>query len=172
MDIIFTKSKLEILLGKTKAKAKQGAAVVKEKTGDAVLSAKLQKRVKDLEDEIDLQLAEVGALVYATHTGHPSDSGEMQEILEYIDTLYEEIAGHEYQLMLMQGWQVCPACEAMNAPENAFCQECGKSLKEESAAPVEEAAEEVAEESAQEAEEVSGEIPEEVPEDAPVSENE
>lgn len=138
MDIIFTKSKLEILLGKTKAKAKQGAAAVSQKTGDALLAAKLQKRVKDLEDEIDLQLAEVGALVYATHTGNPSDSGEMQEILEYIDTLYEEIAGHERQLLLMQGFCACPACEAVNAPENAFCHECGKSLKEEpAAAPVE-----------------------------------
>lgn len=133
MDIIFTKSKLEILLGKTKAKAKQGAAAVSQKTGDAVLAAKLQKRVKDLEEEIDLQLAEVGALVYATHTGNPSNTGEMQEILEYIDGLYEEIAGHERQLLLMQGFQACPACEAVNAPENAFCQECGKSLKEEAA---------------------------------------
>ena len=141
MDIIFTKSKLEILLGKTKAKARQGAAVVKEKTGDAVLNAKLQKRVKDLEDEIDLQLAEVGALVYATHTGHPSDTGEMQEILEYIDTLYEEIAGHERQLMLMQGWQFCPACEAVNEPEHAFCRECGKNLKEEAAPAAAEAEE-------------------------------
>lgn len=134
MDIIFTKSKLEILLGKTKAKAKEGAAVVSQKTGDAVLAAKIQKRVKDLEEEIDLQLAEVGALVYATHTGTPSNTSEMQEILEYIDGLYEEIEGHERQLLLMQGYQFCPACDEANAPENAFCQECGKSLKEETAA--------------------------------------
>ncbi len=138
MDIIFTKSKMEILLGKTKATAKKGAAVVKEKTGDAVLTARLQKRIKDLEDEIDLQLAEVGALVYATHTGHPGDTAEMQTILEYIDGLYEEISGHEQQLLLMQGFTACPACEALNAPENAFCHECGKNLKEEPAAPAEE----------------------------------
>ena len=134
MDIIFTKSKMEVLLGKTRAKARKGAAAVKEKTGDALLMARLQKRVKDLEDEIDLQLAEVGALIYATHTGHPSESGEMQEILEYIDTLYEEVAGHERQLALMHGWQLCAGCEAVNPPENAFCQECGRNLKEEAPA--------------------------------------
>ncbi len=120
MDIIFTKSKLEILLDATKHKA--------DAMSDAVLAAKLRRRVRDLEEEIDLQLAEVGALVYATHTGSPSDTGEMQEILAYIDGLYEELAGHEEQLLLMAGCRPCPDCQTMNAPENAFCQECGRKL--------------------------------------------
>lgn len=124
MEIIFTKSKLGTLLDTAKHRAERGAAAA----NDAVLAAKLRRRVRDLEEEIDLQLAEVGALVYATHTGEPSDTGEMQEILSYIDGLYEELAGHEEQLLLMAGYRPCPDCQTMNAPENGFCQECGKKL--------------------------------------------
>ena len=128
MDIMFENSKLEILFNTTKAKALQSAAAVSRKTEDAVLTAKLHRRIRDLEEEIDLQLAEVGALVYATHTGTPSDSGEMQEILSYIDGLFEELDGHERQLKIMKGAKFCESCGQENAPENAFCQDCGKSL--------------------------------------------
>lgn len=129
MDIIFKKSKWEILLGGARDKARQGAAAVSRKAEDARLAARLRRRVKDLEEEIDLQLAEAGALIYATHTGTPSSSSDMQEILSYIDGLYEEIEGHERQLKILQGVRFCEGCGQENAPENAFCQACGKSLK-------------------------------------------
>ena len=131
MDIIFENSRLEAIFQSTKARVRQGAAAVSRKTEDAVLGAKLRRRIRDLEEEIDLQLAEVGALVYATHTGTPSDSQEMQEILTYIDGLFEELEGHERQLRIMAGARFCPACGQENAPEHAFCQDCGKSLAEE-----------------------------------------
>jgi len=112
-------------------KAQTGAAMVACKADDAIARARLQRRMKDLEEEIDLQLAEIGALVYATHTGTPSDSREMQEILTYIDGLYQELDAHERQLRMMQGFVYCPVCGAENPGANAFCQDCGKNLTDE-----------------------------------------
>ena len=132
MDIMFENSKLEILFKTTKAKVAQGAATISQKAEDVTLTAKLRRRIRDLEEEIDLQLAEVGALVYATHTGTPSSSQEMQDILTYIDGLFEELEGHERQLkIMMKGAKFCKNCGQENAPENAFCQDCGKSLTDE-----------------------------------------
>ena len=131
MEIIFENSRLATLFKNTKAKAKHSAATVSRKTEDAMLSTKLRRQIRDLEEEIDLQLAEVGALVYATHTGTPSSSQEMQQILTYIDDLFEELVGHERQLKILGGSKFCPACDQENAGEHTFCQECGKNLTEE-----------------------------------------
>jgi len=121
---------------------KDGAKRAGGSVESAVLRSKLLRRSKELEDEIDLQFAEIGALIYATHTGTPSSSEDIQEILTYVDSLFEELEGHEKQLLILDGIQFCPVCGGENAPENSFCQECGKKLKEEAPAeeaPVEEA---------------------------------
>ena len=138
MKITFDKEGLKRLLSRTKATAsgvgeaaKTGATLVGHKTEDALLYAKLMRRVRDLEKEIDLQLAEIGALIYATHTGNPSDSQDIQEILEYIDSLYEEIDGHERQIKIMHGILFCDACGEENAATNVYCQECGQILSRE-----------------------------------------
>ena len=121
------------------ALAKEGAQRIGFNAEDALLRGKLQRAVKDLEDEIDLQFAEIGALIYATHTGTPAPSSDIQEILTYIDSLFEQIEGHEKQLKVLDGYRFCPACDEENAPENAYCHQCGRKLAEdapESTAPV------------------------------------
>ena len=105
--------------------ARSGMAAMSVKAGDAIACAKLHRAINDLEDEIDLQLCDIGRLVYATHIGNPSDSDEIQQILTYVDGLYEEIAAHEEELERLQGSRVCGVCGAANAPENVYCQDCG-----------------------------------------------
>ena len=105
--------------------ARSGMAAMSVKAGDAIACAKLHRAINDLEDEIDLQLCDIGRLVYATHIGNPSDSDEIQQILTYVDGLYEEIAAHEEELERLQGSRVCGVCGAANAPENVYCQNCG-----------------------------------------------
>lgn len=105
--------------------ARSGMAAMSVKAGDAIACAKLHRAINDLEDEIDLQLCDIGRLVYATHIGNPSDSDEIQQILTYVDGLYEEIAAHEEELERLQGSRICGVCGAANAPENVYCQDCG-----------------------------------------------
>lgn len=89
---------------------------------------RLEKEVRDIHEEIDLQMRAVGEIMYATHKGSPSDSGRVQEILEYVDGLNEELEAHRREQETLKGRLVCPECGAPNRPECLYCQSCGKPL--------------------------------------------
>lgn len=108
--------------------ARTGMAAVSVKASDTLASAKLRRAIDDLEDEIAFQMCAIGELVYATHRGTPSDSEELQKILEYVDDLHEQIEAHEHELKLMRGASFCAVCGAENATENTYCQDCGQPL--------------------------------------------
>lgn len=98
------------------------------KAADSLACAKLRRTIDDLEDEISLQLCAIGEIIYATHCGNPSDSGEIQKILEYVDDLSDEIEGHEQQIKLLMGAAPCPVCGEDVSKEDTFCQKCGQPL--------------------------------------------
>lgn len=108
--------------------ARSGAELAGQRAGDALACAKLNQAVSDLQEEIDLQMQAVGELIYATHRGTPSDSQAVQEILEYVDGLYEELEGHQQQLKLLRGLLLCGACGAENGGGNVYCHNCGQPL--------------------------------------------
>lgn len=104
------------------------AAVISARAADTLERAKLRRAIADLEDEIALQMCTIGELVYATHCGNPSDSEEMQRILEYVDDLEDEIEGHEQQLKLLMGILPCPVCGSDVSRDDVYCQKCGQAL--------------------------------------------
>ena len=108
--------------------AQTGAILVGQKAEETLAYAKLRRTVKDLEEEIDLQMKAVGELIYATHRGTPSDSDDVQEILEYVDSLSEEMEGHQRQMKAMKGSLFCQVCGAENAGTNVYCHNCGQPL--------------------------------------------
>ena len=128
MEIIFENSRLATLFKNTKAKAKHSAATVSRKTEDAMLSTKLRRQIRDLEEEIDLQLAEVGALVYATHTGTPTESEVMIEKLTEIDKLNEELEILKGGIAKEPVVPTCSTCCAQVQEGDEFCRECGGKL--------------------------------------------
>ena len=135
IKINFNSDFLTNLFARTKASAadvteaaRTGMAAVTVKANDALACAKLHRAINEIEDEIDLQLCDIGRLVYATHIGNPSDSEEIQKILEYVDGLYEEIDAHERELDLLQGVRFCEACGAENSSAFDYCQDCGNPL--------------------------------------------
>ena len=89
---------------------------------------KLRCEAARVEGEMDGKLMEAGEMVYATHTGKPSDSEDMQEILEYIDGLYEQLEGRERALRELEGLARTCVCGAENPPETGFCRTCGRPL--------------------------------------------
>ena len=109
-------------------KAKKAAAGLERRAEEAVNRIQLRRTIRDLEKEIGLQLREVGELVYATHRGTPSDSEDIQEILEYVDSLREELEAHQRELRTLAGVRFCPACGEENDGANAFCHNCGQPL--------------------------------------------
>ena len=106
-----------------------GAAVsVERKAEELASSARLRFRAATLEGEVEGTLAEVGELLYATHTGSPTDSDVLQKKLEKIDALKAELAEINGRLGRASAGKICPACGAQNRPGDLFCRSCGGRL--------------------------------------------
>lgn len=97
-------------------------------TGDLVTAARTKYRVAVLENRVQESLEEVGRLLYATHTGSPTDSEVLQEKLQRIDALRAEIARLQGRPAEGGKSRICPACGAINWPGDAFCRSCGGKL--------------------------------------------
>ena len=99
------------------------------KKAEALLStAKLNIRAADLKAQISAQLKTVGEMIYATHTGTPTDSEILQAKLEEIDGLKAEIAALEAQIGKERAAHTCATCGAVVRDGDAFCRECGTKL--------------------------------------------
>ena len=103
------------------------ASDVSRKTGELAASAKLRFRAASLEGQVEGTLAEVGELLYATHTGSPTDSEVLQRKLEKIDALKAELAEVNGKLG-RETARVCPACGEKSHPGDVFCRFCGGKL--------------------------------------------
>ena len=105
------------------------AAWAAGKRADALVSAaRLRMRSASLEDRVESCLAEIGEMLYATHTGHPTDSDALLEKLREVDGLRAEIARLERQRSRLQGRRVCPVCGAAVREGDIYCRECGGKL--------------------------------------------
>ena len=99
------------------------------KKAEALLStAKLNIRAAELKAQVNEQLKSVGEMIYATHTGTPTDSEILQAKLEEIDNLKAEIAALEDQIGKERAAHTCATCGAVVRDGDAFCRECGGKL--------------------------------------------
>lgn len=92
-----------------------------EKLAEAV---KLRYQAARVEGEMDGKLMEAGEMVYATHTGTPTESEELLAKLQEIDGLKAQLA----ELNAAMGRRICAACGAEVRTEDVFCRECGEKL--------------------------------------------
>ena len=103
------------------------ASGVGRRAADAAASAKLRFRAAALEGQVEDALEEVGGMLYATHTGSPTDSDVLQGKLEEIDRLKAELAEVNGRLGRRTAG-VCPVCGAESRPGDQFCRFCGGKL--------------------------------------------
>lgn len=91
---------------------------------------KLNIRVAELNAEVGRQLRAVGEMVYATHTGDPTDSEDLLAKLREIDGLNAQIARLTDQLadQRQTAFPRCPACGAEARDGDRFCRTCGARL--------------------------------------------
>nr|WP_325185225.1 zinc ribbon domain-containing protein [uncultured Oscillibacter sp.] len=95
---------------------------------DLLSSAKLRVRAATVEGDINGKLMEVGEMVYATHTGNPTESEALLAKLQEIDELKAQLSDIRDALDRRPRGKVCPACGAAVREGDTFCGECGGPL--------------------------------------------
>lgn len=109
--------------------AADAAYGVGKKAGELLSVAKLRIRIATLEGSVEECLTELGEMLYATHTGDPTDSETLLAKLQEIDGLKAEIAALNAQIGREQEEpQTCATCGAAARDGDAFCRECGEKL--------------------------------------------
>ena len=95
---------------------------------DLLSSAKLRVRAATVEGDIKGKLTEVGEMVYATHTGNPTESEDLLAKLREIDELKAQLADINESLGRAPAAPLGPTCGAAVREEDTFCRECGGKL--------------------------------------------
>lgn len=95
---------------------------------DLLSSAKLRVKAATVEGDIDGKLMEIGEMVYATHTGTPTESEALLAKLQEIDQLKAQLADLNDALGRVPQVPVCPTCGAPVREGDAFCRTCGGKL--------------------------------------------
>jgi len=121
-------SHLEDMCDTTRKAMEVGAEKVSEATENVVDYTKAKIALLELNSALRRQLMIVGELVYATHTGDPTDSETLEEVLHRIDILKAEIREKEWELASIRGSATCPGCGHANSLEHTYCSNCGKQL--------------------------------------------
>ena len=96
--------------------------------GELLSVAKLNVRIMERKAAVNAALKEVGEILYATHTGNPSDSEILLAKLQEIDALKAEIARMQEEIKKEEAAHVCRTCGGVNREGAVFCGECGEKL--------------------------------------------
>ena len=127
--------KLYELLEKVRSTAVQASDVaadaaygVGKKANELLSVAKLNVKIAGLKADVNTALREAGELLYATHTGNPTDSEVLLAKLQEIDALKAQIAELEEQIGKEAAPETCPTCGAEKKEGASFCGECGGAL--------------------------------------------
>ncbi len=88
-------------------------------------TAKKQLAITDLRAEINACFRELGELLYATHTGTPTDSDLLLAKMREIDELRANLTALEGEPVIHL---LCPVCGHEVREEDLFCRDCGAKL--------------------------------------------
>ena len=127
IDILEMVQRTAVQVGDTASDVAYG---VGKKTEELLSVAKLNIRIVDLKAEVNTSMREVGEMLYATHTGTPTDSDVLLAKLQEIDELNARLAELN-ELLGRQTEPAAPRCGSCGAPVregDLFCRECGGKL--------------------------------------------
>lgn len=129
--------KLRELVQRVKASAQvvgdltvSAATTVGKKAGDVVELSKLNIRIYELKNEIEVMEKEIGHTLYEAHLSPDTDTGEIEELFLSIDQKWEQVAELQEKLTAAKKTRQCPnpACGKTCRKEDTFCPSCGTAL--------------------------------------------
>ena len=118
-----------VLAGQAGASAWAGIRRAGRAAGGAVRGVRLGLRVLELRAGVNAQMRAIGEMVYATHSGNPTDSATPQAALERADALREELEVCRRSLAELRGVVACDMCGAENSAGSGRCARCGQPLR-------------------------------------------
>ena len=96
-----------------------------KRAGELLSVAKLNIRIMDLKGAVSTALREVGEMIYATHTGTPTDSDVLLAKMQEIDGLKARLRELEGDPVIHL---LCPRCGREVRPDDVYCRDCGEKL--------------------------------------------
>lgn len=99
-----------------------------EGASTAAEAVRLRYQAARVEGEMDEKLMEAGELVYATHTGNPTESERLLEKLREIDDLKARLADLNETLGRRPEASTCPSCGEAVEEGDLYCRCCGMKL--------------------------------------------
>ena len=99
-----------------------------KQTESMLNTAKLNVKILEKRGAVRDAFQELGEILYATHTGTPSDSDVLLEKLQAIDGMMAEIAQMEIAAGKAEQVRACPDCGAEAEAGDTFCRKCGAKL--------------------------------------------
>ena len=108
--------------------AVDAACDVGTRTVELLSVGKRNIRAAELEAAVERELRCVGGMIYATHIGNPTDSGEVLRKLQEIDSLRAELNSLKRENARAKSLPVCGACGRIGEKGDLYCRDCGQRL--------------------------------------------
>lgn len=129
--------KTKIILEKVKASAAMvgdltmsAAVTVGKKAGDVVEQSKLNLKLFDLQNEVDLLMKKIGRQLYQAHTDPDMETPDFEELFAAVDQKAEEMQELRDKLEMLRRTKKCPNpnCGKTCTKDAAYCPACGTAL--------------------------------------------
>ena len=109
--------------------AAEAAGETGAKARDMLAAGKMNLCLTELETTVLTELRHAGEMIYATHTGNPTDSEVLLAKLREIDELYARIAQLKREIAVAKRIPVCGVCGRVGEKGDLYCRDCGCRLQ-------------------------------------------
>ncbi len=99
-----------------------------DKSNEIVEVTKIKFAIRDMENETEKLLREIGEAVYNSVKSGNDPSEIIEAHCKEIDTKYEEITALREKLRAYKNIKLCSGCGCEVAEDSVFCSKCGEKM--------------------------------------------